>query len=205
MQAIDFQVAHRSDAIPTGQCHDIQNTDWRTNQRTCFVIPPSGGSVPARNANNETREEALAACQYRCLHTGGSCVGLNVVPITAPPLLRFPNVSERALPWTSYYTGKPVVGVSNCNMSCFANEPNLAESMVCYPLRLAGTRIIEEDWTLSLDDPTNEIWYRCVEKPRCQRICCKLLVRASLTSSNIIVLVRFLAAAALYSIAFTRN
>jgi hypothetical protein len=162
MQAIDFEVARRSDAIPAGECHDVHVSDWRTNQRTCFVIPPSGGAVPARNANSETAEEALAACQYRCLHTGTSCVGINVVPITAPPLLRFTDVSERAMPWTTYRSGAPVVGVSNCNMSCFDNEPNLAESMICYPLKLAGSRIIEEDWTLSLDDPTNEIWYRCV-------------------------------------------
>jgi hypothetical protein len=63
--------------------------------RTCFAVPPPG----ARNSLNETRDEALGSCKARCLAYGsgwcgasnnryhcGSCGGINVVPLVAPPL-----------------------------------------------------------------------------------------------------------------------
>ena len=92
------------------------------SQRQCFVIPPDG----AVNALGETADEALTACQSRCtnLHLG-RCVGVNVLPLTPPPLVIFTEMSgdnggERGIPY----------GVGNCNASCFAAEPNPAESMV---------------------------------------------------------------------------
>lgn len=157
------------------------------------MIPPDG----AVNALGETADEALTACQSRCtnLHLG-RCVGVNVLPLTPPPLVIFTEMSgdnggERGIPY----------GVGNCNASCFAAEPNPAESMVrfycshrrasviytnfsfhsrrvtpsfpaqvCYPLKLSGARIVEEDWTLSVNDVHDEIWYSTCYKRELKRV-----------------------------------
>ena len=114
---------------------------------TCFAIPPIG----QLNSRGQTNEEALQACKDRCssarsnynTFTGqvvrGSCSALNIVPLTSPPDLAFPN--EQNIPW----------GVGGCTRGCFANEP--AGTSVCYGLRERGTRAVEAPWDIVRDDP----------------------------------------------------
>ena len=107
------------------------------------------------------------------------CAGLNVAPLQAPKLSRFNvegfcNISpdlecqgEGAVGFGANGGGSVgnrniPYGISNCDASCFANEPAeiVAEAMVCYPVAMGGlTMDIEEDWTVIPNDPTNEVWY----------------------------------------------
>ena len=77
-----------------------------------------------------------------------------------PALLRFTSTamdslgsSERAIPW----------GTSNCDATCFANEPTdiASSAMVCYPLELAkgDNRKVEESWSVAGSDTADETWY----------------------------------------------
>jgi hypothetical protein len=148
--------------------------------RTCYVIPPPrrGAAKSPRNHLGETRNEAIAHCKNRCDMTPG-CAGLNVAPLQAPKLSRFNvegfcNISpdlecqgEGAVGFGANGGGSVgnrniPYGISNCDASCFANEPAeiVAEAMVCYPVAMGGlTMDIEEDWTVIPNDPTNEVWY----------------------------------------------
>jgi hypothetical protein len=49
----------------------------------------------------------------------------------------------------------------DCNADCFEHElaAQRADSFVCYPLKKAGVRIVEEDWTLATTDVYDEVWY----------------------------------------------
>lgn len=51
--------------------------------------------------------------------------------------------------------------MEDCNADCFAHElaSQRADSFVCYPLKKAGVRIVEEDWTLATTDVYDEVWY----------------------------------------------
>ena len=176
-------VSNRDDAIPPGQCSDNplqfdRNGKLTSKQRTCFIIPPAG----ARNALNETQEEALEQCKARCddYRTASGrfrksyCEGLNVVPLLPPPAVKFPKAGTCNFD-ADYRTCvgattdmRPIpYGLANCNAKCWANEPNPAESMVCYPLTLDKNlkRFVEEDWTLAVNDPQDEVWYStCFKK-----------------------------------------
>ena len=125
-------------------------------RETCFAIPPEG----ARNSRGQTTDGALAACQARCAGThtlfrpqlaynplrlvggvyfGGGCGALNVVPLTPPPDVAFPN--EQNIPWS----------VGGCTRAAFASEP--AGSSICYGLREASRRTVESPWDVINDDP----------------------------------------------------
>ena len=43
-------------------------------------------------------------------------------------------------------------------------------AQVCYPLKLSGARIVEEDWTLSVNDVHDEIWYSTCYKRELKRV-----------------------------------
>ena len=139
------------------------NLGVSSDKRTCYVIPPPG------KVNNlgETREEALYWCMKPVKDQGqySRMLGVNIVPLNPPPLASFATESictknsenvclksnppgTRAIPY----------GHGNCKASCFAGED--AQSQICYPLGLVGSGAsIGEDWTIVLDDPTDEIWY----------------------------------------------
>ena len=156
----------RTDSLPQGTCSSIPPVNGGHDRlplydiRTCYVIPPENKT----NFVGETHAAALEACQSRCTSLGPAwCDGVNVVPMIAPDGVFFSdeNVplssggSERAIPY----------GISNCASTCFAKETNdAAKSFICYPVSVQGDRSVEEDWTLAVDDTTNEIWYSTVYK-----------------------------------------
>ena len=142
MEWRDFN--QRSDALAPNECSADPPAAYNaaSGVRTCFVIPPEGKT----NFLNETHEQALTECQNRCLRLGGSCVGVNTVPLERPSTVRF---ATQAIPFNN----------GNCAAKCFNKEPaaQRAESFVCYPVKMAGNRFIEEDWTVALDDTENEV------------------------------------------------
>jgi len=131
------------------------------NFAACITIPPPGN----RNSFNQTAAEAMETCKQRGRNVGAT--GLNVVPIVAPPLARLsmPNPATSNVFFNSDQASTNVAvglnipwGVGNCNVSCFANEPE--GSKVCYPLNLYGKRSNAElDWQTIPDDPEDEVWY----------------------------------------------
>ena len=163
-------LADRGNSILHGQCSDNplkynSKGQLRSKIRTCYVIPPEGDV----NALNETREEARKSCFALCDKVGG-CIGLNIVPLLPPPQALFIDEStctyeqgvcvgapsgSRAIPF----------GISNCDKKCFDKEKRPSESMVCYPVAIGTTRSVEEDWTIAVSDPRDEIWYStCFKK-----------------------------------------
>ena len=160
----------RSDSLPQGQCSAKPlpvnpSSSSNADVRLCYVIPPSG---PANLTNflGESHEEALDACKARCTRLGGSCEGLNVVPMQAPPAVLYTDVlrpldagsSERAIPF----------GNSNCAQSCLDRETGWggrsADAFICYPVKPMGDRQVEEDWTIAPLDTGDETWYSTVYK-----------------------------------------
>ena len=75
----------------------------------------------------------------------GWCTGLNVVPLTPPPLISFPD--EQNIPW----------GLNDCTRECFAGEPE--GSSICYGLRETSLRTVEAPWDIIQDDPRDEVFY----------------------------------------------
>ena len=127
---------------------------------TCFAIPPAG----QLNNKGQTTEEALAACQARCSGArtvfrprvaynplrleggepmGGRCEALNVVPLTPPPQVAFPE--DQNIPW----------GLGDCTRECFAGEPQ--GTSICYGLRETSRRTVEAPWDIIQDDPRDEV------------------------------------------------
>jgi hypothetical protein len=179
MQLMKFDAAGRSNFVPKGQCSDnpIQFDNRKpprqtSDYRVCHVVPAEGNV----NALNETRTLAMERCLVACDKLGSACLGVNVVPLEAPAQTLFKasgtctldpkdwsckgsDFGERLIPY----------GVSNCDASCFAQETSPADSMVCYPLRLGTNRFVEEDWTLAVADPLDEVWYSTCYKREAYR------------------------------------
>ena len=173
---------HLAGALQSGECspnpiafnsHGQQTTKYRT----CFVLPPEG----KLNALGESRNVALERCQWRCQSFGTLCSGVNVVPLQAPPQVKFraaqncelakDNADGKGVRSTcvgAISGGRPIpFGVSNCDSKCFAKEPHPADSMVCYPVKLGVFRLVEEPWTVAVDDDQDEAWYStCFSKDR---------------------------------------
>ncbi len=126
-------------------------------RKTCFAIPPAGG----RNSRGQTTEEALDECKARCASAAwlwrpkfkynasnnwrdnriggwfmrGKCTALNLVPLTPPPDVTFPE--DQNIPWGMGAHGE-------CERSDFAAEP--AGSSICYGLREMSSRGVEAPW-----------------------------------------------------------
>ena len=135
----------------------------------CYILAPPGEV----NSDGETAEEAVLKCQARCEAMGSqdpdnaderrACQGINVVPIAAPPLVA--AMPTHATQSGNIYgpTSTPLYGanipynVGNCQTQLYNAAP--VGSTVCYPLRIAGDREVEEDWTISSRDVYDEVFY----------------------------------------------
>ena len=152
---------------------------------TCFAIPPEG----QRNSLGQTNEQALQSCKDRCSSASsnyntfngqvvrGYCSALNIVPLTAPPDLAFPN--EQNIPW----------GVGGCTRGCFANEP--AGSSICYGLREMGSRAVEAPWDIVRDDPRDETFYStCYRRAPPRECATNFLICGFLSNIGLTILYR---------------
>ncbi len=154
-----YDVASKKDyTLPSDVCQTGGQPPDRT--ATCFAIPPEGKT----NRKGQTTEQALAKCHSRCsaarylaqpkvaynpfrivgsTEKTGKCEAVNVVPLTPPAMLTFPD--EQNIPW----------GLHDCKRECFDGEPE--GSSICYGLKEASKRTVETPWEVIQDDPRDEV------------------------------------------------
>lgn len=158
-----YDLASEAGATCDGGVAQLDGAPMPAGKETCFAIPPLG----KRNSKGQTTDEALAACQSKCsasrslfspnettynpftiidgYYKRGFCTALNVVPLTPPAKVAFPD--DQNIPW----------GIGDCTKACFANEPE--GSSICYGLRETSIRAVEAPWDIIQDDPRDEIFY----------------------------------------------
>ena len=109
----------------------------------CHPIPPPGET----NSKDESRAEALEACNNRC-KLAEMCEAVNVVPASPPPALAFQaDEDDQNVPWDD---------AAGCTAAAFAAEP--AGTQVCYGLQVAGLETeTSEEYALIANDAEDEV------------------------------------------------